>query len=433
MSSLKQEHSKKHRILIVEDSKTLAGYLIRKLHENVEDVQIDFVTTSKALKERLKAEGQYALALVDIHLADMQGEELIGNILSKKIPTIVMAAQFDESLYHKYREQNIVDFVLKDSLEALTYIVNLTCRILKNRNTTVMVVDDSTVVLHQISDYLSNQLFEIKLEKDPLKALAYLEEDHDVQIVITDYNMPQMDGIVFLQKLRRRKKKDELGVIGISADTESATKFLKFGANDFINKPFHKEEFVHRVNNLAQNLENIKSLKAFANQDFLTKVHNRKYFFEEGERYFKNALQTHEAFAVAMLDIDNFKHVNDTYGHDVGDIVIKKLATILKESTKGSDFVARFGGEEFCLLLKNITPGAAEHFFQKICRKVSQAQIEIQPEQYLSFTVSIGVSTSCRESLTASIKQADINLYRAKQSGKNRVVTDLPKLQAQIC
>ncbi len=425
------------KILIVEDSKTLAKYLVRKIQASIENVQVDVVRTYADLKMLLEKENDYILALLDIYLPDMHTEELVDYVLSREIPSIVMTADFHDTLYQNFGKKNIVDFVLKDSVASLEYIVNLVHRLIENRKTTVLAVDDSAVVLHQIRVYLESQLYRIKLAKDPVSALAQLEQDDNISIVITDYNMPLMDGIAFLQKIRKIKNKDVLGVIGISVDSQSAAKFLKFGANDFINKPFHKEEFIHRINNLSQSLEHTARLKAFANHDFMTQVYNRKYFFEEGERYFKEAVAHEEQFAVAMIDIDDFKQINDTWGHDIGDSVIKTLAKKLKDATKGDDLVARFGGEEFCLLLKNISPGAAQSFFENICRTIASLRIQIDTEKTIGFTVSIGLETASCKNLTEMIKGADIQLYKAKQNGKNRVETDIKRsveqVQAQFC
>jgi diguanylate cyclase (GGDEF)-like protein len=414
-----------HKILIVEDSRTLAKFLVRKLEATIGKVEIDVVDTFADLKSLLEKKHDYTIALLDVYLPDMQDTELIEYVLSYKIPSVVMTGDFDDRLYEKLVKKDIVDFVLKDSAEALEYIVNLTHRLLQNRNTTVMVVDDSPTVLNQISRYLKSQLYHVKTEQNPMQALIDLVNDDSVSIIITDYNMPRMDGVAFLQKLRRMKKKDELGVIGISGDSESAIKFLKYGANDFINKPFNRDEFVHRVNNLAQNLENIRILKEYANQDFLTKVYNRKYFFEAASLYFKEAKKHNKPFAVGMIDIDNFKRINDTYGHDIGDKVIKTLARKLMEKTKGQDLVARFGGEEFCILLKNIPPLAAQYFFEDLCKEIAATKIEADIAHFINFTVSIGVETMPMETLDEMIKEADMNLYEAKESGKNRVVVHL--------
>ena len=414
-----------HKILIVEDSRTLAKYLVRKLEATIGKVQIDVVGTYADLKRLLEEQSDYCIALLDLFLPDMDDTELIDYVLSHKIPSVVMTADFDSALYEKLLSRNIVDFVLKDSAESLEYIVSLTQRLLHNKNTTVLVVDDSVTVLHQVGNYLRNQLYRVKTEQNPMQALITLAADEDISIIITDYNMPRMNGVEFLHKLRRVRKKDEIGVIGISGDSESATKFLKYGANDYINKPFNKEEFVHRVNNLAQSLENIRTLKDFANQDFLTKVYNRKYFFEAGEYYFQEALKYKKPFAVAMIDIDDFKQVNDNYGHDIGDKVIQMLARTLKERTKGRDLVARFGGEEFCVMLKDIPPIAAERFFEDLCKDISRLQVEADLGHFIHFTVSIGLETRPLTKLEEMIKQADVNLYEAKESGKNRVVAHL--------
>ena len=414
-----------HKILIVEDSHTLAKYLVRKLEAAIGDIHIDVVGTFAGLKELLAQQSDYTIALLDVYLPDMQDTELIEYVLSRNIPSVVMTGSFDEMLYTKLNSNNIVDLVLKDSPQAMEYIVYLTDRLLRNTSTTVMVVDDSPTVLHQIGRYLKNQLFHTILEQNSSDALIKLLEHPEISIIVSDYYMPGIDGVEFLQKVRRLRQKDDLGFIGISSDAMSATKFLKFGANDFVNKPFNKDEFSHRVNNLAQNLENIQTLKDYANRDFLTKVYNRKYFFEEGEHYFQKALKEKKPFAVAMIDIDNFKEVNDTYGHDIGDKVIKVLARKLIEKTKGQDLIARFGGEEFCVLLKDIPPLLAERFFNELCQDITNIRVEADIGHHIGFTVSIGVETKPLHTLEEMIKQADINLYEAKTGGKNRVVTHI--------
>jgi diguanylate cyclase (GGDEF)-like protein len=414
-----------HKILIVEDSHTLAKYLVRKLEAAIGHIHIDVVGTYAELKVLLEEKCDYTIALLDVYLPDMNDTELIEYVLSKNIPSVVMTGSFDEKVYEKLTDNNIVDLVLKDSPQAMEYIVYMVDRLLRNTTTTVMVVDDSPTVLHQINRYLKNQLYRVMLEKNPSEALIKLLAHEEISIVVSDYYMPGIDGVEFLQKIRRLRQKDNLGFIGISSDAMSATKFLKFGANDFINKPFNKDEFCHRVNNLAQNIENIQTLKDYANRDFLTKVYNRKYFFEEGEHYFQKALKEQNSFAVAMIDIDNFKGVNDTYGHDIGDKVIKVLARKLIEKTKGQDLVARFGGEEFCVLLKDIPPLLAERFFNELCREIAALSVEADIGDHIGFTVSIGVETKPLDTLEEMIKQADINLYEAKESGKNKVVTHI--------
>lgn len=123
-----------------------------------------------------------------------------------------------------------------------------------------------------------------------------------------------------------------------------------------------------------------------------------------------------------MVDIDHFKKINDTYGHDTGDRAINTIADILRANTSSNDMVARFGGEEFCVVLTNITPSKALEVFENLRAKIGECSITATNGTTLSCTVSIGVLLSPEESLEESINQADMLLYSAKQQGRNRVI-----------
>ena len=127
--------------------------------------------------------------------------------------------------------------------------------------------------------------------------------------------------------------------------------FLKNGATDFISKPFNKEELSCRINNNITAIENMDTVTNLARRDSLTGLYNRRYFFAVMKPYFTD----NKDFVVAMIDIDNFKKINDTLGHDVGDEVIILLSDILRSSVSSYDLVSRFGGDEFCLVLKRIS------------------------------------------------------------------------------
>ena len=130
---------------------------------------------------------------------------------------------------------------------------------------------------------------------------------------------------------------------------------LKRGANDFINKPFSKEEFSCRLNNAIEALENIDTITHYSSRDFLTGLYNRRHFFSVMETYFVDAVNRDEEFVLALIDIDNFKLINDTYGHDIGDEVIIHVAEIIRSNVQYQDVLSRFVGAEFCLVLKNTT------------------------------------------------------------------------------
>jgi diguanylate cyclase (GGDEF)-like protein len=237
--------------------------------------------------------------------------------------------------------------------------------------------------------------------------------------------MPHVNGLELVIALRKMHKKDSFPVIGLSSDDDSSVEFLKYGVNDFIRKPFFHEELSSRVNNSLDALENIQKLHSIANTDFLTQVSNRKHFYIEMSKYYQISQKKRKPFALAMLDIDHFKNINDTYGHDIGDKVIKILAKTIKDNIKGRDIVARFGGEEFCIVLKDIDNAPAVNFFDSLRKKISLLSINIDEQTKISFTVSIGIATTCNGSLEEMINKSDKHLYKAKKLGRNKVYSDL--------
>jgi len=413
-----------YKILLVEDSKPICSFLLKKINRNL-NISVDIASTFKDAKKLIEENPDYFLALLDVHLPDMDDTTMVDFVLNKNIPSIIMTADYNSETNRNFSKRNIVDFVLKESPESLNYIVSLIDRVLENSKTKVLVVDDSKVVLKQLDKFLKNQLFQVFPAISPLEGLKTIEKNPDIKIVIIDYNMADLNGVEFLKIIRRNFSKNKIAVVGISSDESSSISFLKHGANDFIKKPFIKEEFICRINNTAEALENVIKLEEIANTDFLTKVSNRKYFFEQAEHYFSIALREQNSCAVAMIDIDNFKLINDTYGHVMGDEVIKSLAKLLTDNVKGQDMVARFGGEEFVLYLKDISPFFASKFLDQICKKVAKQMIRVENDKYISYTVSIGVATKQSMTLSKMIDDADKLLYSAKQSGKNKIISDL--------
>ncbi len=415
------------KILIVEDSKVISKHLRKSIISNLKNVKVDIVGTFQELEKLFRKNKDFSIALVDIHLPDVNDLSLIDFLLENQIPSIVMSASFDDTIYDIVKEKNIIDFVLKDSLQSLSYIVSLTKRLLLNKNKTVLIVDDSRSSLHYIDNFLKKFMYKTILETNPQNAIKSVK-NKDIQLVVTDYYMPELTGVELIKHLRKHYYKEKLGIMGISSDEKSAVHFLKYGANDFIKKPFIKEEFLHRINNLAQQQDDIFTLNNIVNTDFLTKIYNRKYFFEEGHRYYRSAKVQNKDFTVGMLDIDNFKSVNDTYGHDVGDLAIQSIANTLRAKTKGDDIVARFGGEEFIVLLKDIPFDASKKIFDSIRKDIEENKIYMDDEKYIQITVSVGITNNYENSLDDMIKTADNRLYTAKENGKNQVVYESKEL-----
>ena len=405
------------QILLVGEEKSTIKFLAKKVQEQIE-LSVISVNTLQEIKTKILTPNTKTLVVLN----SKNNKKIFDFLTKKNIPTIVTSTLHDKLPNDK---DNIIDSVILQSPESLNYIVTLIDRIYKNQTTKVLIVDNLKSDQNRLKSFLVNQLFPVYSASNPLEALQIMEQQSDIKIVITDFKMPLLNGIEFLKIIRRNYSKHHLSVIGISHDKSTSSSFLKHGANDFITKPFNKDELYCRINNSAEALENISKLEEIANRDFLTKVSNRKHFFEKTDAYLKDAHKNNKKCAIAMIDIDNFKSINDTYGHDIGDNVIKSLANILSNNIKGHDIVARFGGEEFVLYIKDVTKNDALNLLENICNKIANHTEIISLNNSLNFTVSIGLVTKAEQSISHMIASADKLLYHAKRSGKNRVISDL--------
>jgi 3-deoxy-d-manno-octulosonic-acid transferase len=411
-----------NKILIVEDNKALAKLIAKKMEDNT-DMYVDVAHSLAEAKNLLQDAEEYFIALLDLNLPDAPNGEIVDFVASKGLPIIVLTGSMDEKTRETFMNKDIVDYVYKGNMDDINYIFQMIDRLKKNRQYKVMVVEDSIQVRNYVKRILQNLQFQVFAAAHGEEAINYFEDNPDIKLVISDYNMPVKDGLAVLKELREKKDKHELRILIMTSPSESVNGaiFLKNGANDFIAKPFAKEELVCRVNNTLESMENINKIANFANRDFLTGVYNRRYFYDAMDEYGKKINDSSELFAIAMLDIDYFKKINDTYGHDSGDKVLKFLAKILVDSTKGSDVITRFGGEEFCIVLKNISQEDAVKYFVELRARVANSVVRLKKEE-ISFTISIGVTFGrCDFDVDELLKLADNALYKAKQNGRNRV------------
>ena len=412
------------RVLIVEDSRLISKVLSKKI-EDTTQLSVDIAKSLDEAKSYLE-KNSYILALLDLHLPGSDPKDVVEFFIQKHdIPSILMTSSTDKELKEEVYQRKIIDYVIKNRSESIDYIVHLVDRLIKNKNHVALVVDDSRVYQKEISQILNKHLIRTVVANDGEEAIQIMRNNKDISIAIIDYEMPRYNGLELVLSIRKSYKKYELPIIGVSIKKENAIVFLKHGVNDFLRKPFFKEELQTRVNNTLDSIENVQKLNNYANTDFLTGVANRKYFSSHAEEYFVQSHQSQEPFAVAMFDIDHFKKINDTYGHDVGDEVIKTLALTIKDNIKGQDIVARFGGEEFCVLLKNIEPNAAHSFFESLRKKIESLKMSIYGEEVFGFTVSIGLATKREKTLKQMITKSDQCLYEAKNNGRNMVCSDL--------
>jgi len=412
----------KNKILIVEDNKALAKLIAKKMEDKVE-MDIDIAHSLAEAQAFLTNPKEYFIALLDLNLPDAPNGEVVDYVISKGLPSIVLTGSMDEATRESFIHKDIVDYVYKGNMDDINYIFRIINRLSKNRQYKVMVVEDSAPFRSALKKILTSLQFQVFTAAHGEEAMNYFTDNPDIKLALCDYRMPVKDGLEVLKEIRAIGDKNQIGVLMMTSPSENVNGaiFLKNGANDFIAKPFVKEELICRVNNTIEAMENINQIADFANKDFLTGVYNRRYFYENMNEYVAYAEEHMEPYVVAMLDIDHFKKINDTHGHNSGDKVLKTLAKKLIDETKGDDLIARFGGEEFCIILKDISNENAVKFFVNLRANIANCKVQLKKEQ-ISFTVSIGVAFSRSDyRLDELLELADEALYRAKENGRNRV------------
>jgi diguanylate cyclase (GGDEF)-like protein len=413
-------------ILLVEDAKFFRSVIKSQIEK-----QLGFkVTCAENYAQAcalIDARGQdFFLALLDLNLPDAPQGEIVEYVVDKNIPAIVFSGQFNEELRDHLLQQNIIDYIVKDSPASIEYVILTVKRLYYNQFIKVLLVDDSKTARYQLNDLLTRYKFQVFEASDGLKALKVLDENPDTLLVITDYNMPNLDGFELTKKIRAHHSKREICIIGISnyGNHALSANFLKIGANDFITKPFLNEEFFCRVSQNIEMLEHIKALQNSLITDYLTGLRNRRYLFERGTTMHMEQKQTGGFLIAAMIDIDHFKQVNDTYGHDAGDQALKQIANILREVFDEHGIISRFGGEEFCVLMHKDDTSEVDSLFEIARCKIQETSFTFGT-QTIHVTISIGVSWLQTEQLDDLIKSADLNLYQAKEKGRNRVCINI--------
>lgn len=409
------------RILLVDDSKTLAKLISLKVKSELK-IEID-VAYSLSEAELFSKKYSYTLAILDLNLPDAPNGEVVDVMLKKNIPSIVLTGSVDKAFRKVMLKKDIIDYIYKGGIHDIDYLIDIIKRLLKNRHHKVMVVDDSSVFRNQMKKMVGNLFFQVYALAHGEEALLILEENPDIKIIITDYNMPVMDGLELTKAVRKKYTKNQLSIFVLSSteDSDVSAMFLKQGANDFINKPFSKEEFSCRLNNAIEALENIDTITHYSSRDFLTGLYNRRHFFTVMEPYFIEAVNHDEEFMTAMIDIDNFKSINESYGHDIGDQMIIHVSELLRSNVQYQDVVSRFTGDEFCLVLKETTREKSIEILERIRQRIALTPLVLASGEEVFLTVSIGAALEHDNSLNDTISEADAQLHHAKTTGKNKL------------
>ena len=343
------------------------------------------------------------------------------------LPTVIVSDGLPVEGNLLLKAENVLDYVMDYSPHNHAHVLGLLKRAQFQTQVKILVVDNEPTIRNLFCNLLKKQGFHMLQAKNGKEALELMEENPEVRLVLTDMEMPLMGGAWLIAALRSKFSKQELPIIGLADEREEGTalQFLRIGANDVISKP---PRFLHEVQvRVMQNLalaEAFQEIADMGRRDFLTGLYNRRHFFETGEKIFAQLRRGRLKVAVAMLDIDNFKRVNDTWGHGAGDVAISEVARILKANLRDTDVLARFGGEEYCVLLAGLeTERDAVMVMKRIVQKISQAPLQFEKVEF-QVTVSCGVCLAPKDTLEGMIQESDRQLYQAKADGKNRVVAE---------
>ncbi|PCK08990.1 MAG: diguanylate cyclase response regulator, partial [Alteromonadaceae bacterium] len=338
-------------------------------------------------------------------------------------PGIVMTGRMDDKTRTQMLSLPIVDYITKDNVQAFDYLSRILKYQLTNHKTSILVVDDSLIARRQVCKLLARRNFTVYEACDGHKALEAIEEHPDITMVITDNEMPGMGGVELVQKLRKDHDRNKMVIIGVSGTSKEyqSARFIKNGADDYLTKPFCPEEFYCRITQNIEKLHYLEQIERAANTDYLTSMYNRRYFYAKAEEINQNRGDTSDIYVIAMMDIDFFKKINDTHGHDIGDQVLVELSALCNQHFP-SALTARFGGEEFAIMLSGAELTDLESTLDAFIVAVANHVIKVKNEA-LQFTLSLGFTVMDElHSIEELLAQADQALYKAKATGRNKLV-----------
>ena len=291
---------------------------------------------------------------------------------------------------------------------------------------TVLVIEDHPDQRELLAIVLQREGYRVITAANGLEALEKLENEN-IQIALSDIMMPKMDGFELIKRIRSNTALKSIYVILITARIQEGDRVrgLDLGADDYITKPFSFSELLARVRVGSRVVHYQQHLEYQTQVDSLTGLYNRRAFEKKIHEEFERSKRYHNPLSLLILDIDNFKIINDTYGHHGGDAVLVKISEIFREKTRQSDFPCRYGGEEFVLVLPETDQENALQVASKIHDAIRSSSFGTTVRPF-SLTVSIGVSsTSARfySDWNQMVNDADQALYLAKNTGKDRVET----------
>jgi two-component system cell cycle response regulator len=302
------------------------------------------------------------------------------------------------------------------------------------KSPTILVADDSSVVRAVLRQHLEAQGYTV-IEADDGNAALDACRTAAPDAVLLDIEMPGLDGYEVLAALKADPDPilAELPVVFLTGrtSTEDVVEGLRLGAHDYLKKPFEASELIARVSaavrvKALQDVlrERSVELDVLSRTDVLTGLANRRHVEERLGELVSSAQRHHHSIAVLMLDIDHFKHVNDTAGHAGGDAVLREFSARLQLALREEDIAGRWGGEEFLVLLPFTDLAGAVSLGHRVCESIAEKAFVLADGSTLAITVSGGGAVADGHGPQELVGRADLALYAAKAAGRNRIVAE---------
>lgn len=291
----------------------------------------------------------------------------------------------------------------------------------------ILIIEDSELQRKLLNRWISNHGY-TPLEAVSLSEAREIISKDQVDVVLLDWELPDGSGIELISEIFSSSPIGWLPIIMVTGHTEPENLKLAIeaGATDYITKPAKEIELLARIFSALRMKSLHDQLRETAIRDVLTGLYNRRYMEERIEQEFQRCKRHKHSLSLAMIDIDFFKKVNDTYGHETGDIVLKRIAFELKTSLRKSDIISRFGGEEFVIVFPETGVNDATKVLDKIRESVSNIELKSEAGENFKVSFSGGVAggdITEIENPTELLRTADKLLYEAKSSGRNRIVS----------
>ncbi len=404
-----------------------SGELFRKIvRKIIEPRGYEVIATNNSIEAfSILKENRISLIITGNELNDMSGEDFIKLLNTRSysnIPVIVLTSTDSLELRTRLFSLGIVDYLLKKDVKSSNLenyfdsLIKEDTLIKQIQKESIAVLDDSKFGLNVIKN-----IFELH----KIRNVDYYTDPKDLLINYTKYSiflvdlvLPEISGEDVIIQLRRKKKDSVIIVVSGMTNFKTVSHALMYGADDYISKPFDNSIFMARLKANARTFFLYKELEKRAVTDGLTGLYNHRYICDYVGSHIMKKEKSVRSFCVLLIDIDHFKLVNDTYGHQVGDLVLMTLSKIFADAFGDNAVCGRYGGEEFMAVLKNTKLEDGLKLVNTFREKIMVTEY---PGQNFKITISGGLVEHSTETSADIIKKADDLLYKAKEGGRNKI------------